>query len=98
MGTNLACSSPLTRHKIIATSISDISEVDFRFSCINLHAGKADIQPFVGQWQALWQYLGCLLQCGDLYEAMGVFEDALHAFKEGLRLVSRQASAKFHHL
>ncbi len=51
-------------------------------------AGDGSGQAFAGQWQALWLYLGCLLQCGDLYEGMGAFDDALHAFKEGLCMVS----------
>lgn len=51
-------------------------------------AGKRG-EAFAGEWHALWQYLGCLLQCGDLYEATEAFDDAQHAFKEGLRLVSR---------
>ncbi|BDA44094.1 probable separin at C-terminar half [Coccomyxa sp. Obi] len=56
-----------------------------------LNAGGCG-QAFAGEWRALWQYLGCLLQCGDLYEAMEAFDDAQHAFKEGLRL-SEQVEA-----
>ncbi|CAL8470074.1 g9616 [Coccomyxa elongata] len=50
-----------------------------------LSAGGSS-EAVAGEWRALWQYLGCLLQCGDLYEAIEAFDDAQHAFREGLRL------------
>ena len=40
-----------------------------------------------GTWQATWQYLACLLRCGELYEQLGAWEDAFQAFKEGLLMV-----------
>ena len=44
----------------------------------------------VGYWQVTWLYLTSLLKLGDVYEVAGSHVDALHAFKEGLELVSNR--------
>ena len=44
----------------------------------------------VGYWQVTWLYLTSLLKLGEVYEVAGSHEDAVHAFKEGLELVSHK--------
>ena len=42
----------------------------------------------IGWWQLTAEQLSSLMQLGRLFELSGMPEEALHGFKEGLRLVS----------
>lgn len=44
--------------------------------------------PPLGWWRLAAAYLGSLLQLGQLFEAAGLADEALHALREGQRLVS----------
>ena len=47
-----------------------------------------------GWWRAVADYLGSLLQAGELAEAAGAPDDAAAAFREGRRLVQPEAPGK----
>ena len=49
-------------------------------------AGGSTTQP-VGWWRLAGAYLGSLLQLGQLFESAGLADEALHALREGQRLV-----------
>lgn len=54
--------------------------------------GSSGGSSAVGWWRLAAAYLGSLLQLGQLFEAAGLADEALHALREGQRLVSSQTA------